>query len=168
MTCEHYSQLITAYIQDELSPTIRRRVMGHLNTCETCYVLYRQELDLVRHLTETIPLIGTSPQPPLKRVWSVVETELAQPTPRQRFDRFQARYGLAMLLFALMLIVPMTMGNGGVTWAAPPTQPAPQTVTMNQTPTHPAAVGTAVAYYTATEGHVIPDVRPEPDTTAVP
>ncbi|MCB9453394.1 MAG: zf-HC2 domain-containing protein [Anaerolineaceae bacterium] len=168
MACEHNTHLITAYIQGELPSIVRLRFARHLNTCETCYAAYRRELDLMQELTQTMPRIGAAQQPDFKRVWTAVEAELSQPTPRQRFAHFQTRYGLAALLFALALIVPLTMGNSEVTWASPPTQPAPHIVTSSRTPTQPVAVGTAVALYTATQGHTVPDVRPQPDETTIP
>lgn len=172
MNCQQCLQQKTAYTHDELPPSVRRRVVRHLNTCESCYTTYIQEWQLAHDLTQAVSRIGQPPRSSLAKVWLAVDAERQRTVSHQRFAVFQGRYGVAMLLLALTLILPLTMGSGGVTWAAPPTQPAPHSVVANRTPAHPSAVGTLVALNLLTEPvntpDARPDVRPVPDTTSTP
>ena len=56
LPCQDFVEVCTAYLEDALSPTDRRRFEEHLEICEACEMY----LDQIR---ETIALTGRTPQP---------------------------------------------------------------------------------------------------------
>ncbi len=42
MTCDHYQQLASAFIDDELEEGKTRTLFEHLSTCDTCWRYYRR------------------------------------------------------------------------------------------------------------------------------
>lgn len=159
----HYCQAhLQAYIDGELSPKARRRIAQHIDRCPACYNAYIQRRDFSRELQQAIPLVGQRGGPDFKQMWGAVQAELPQSQPRL----YQARYGMALLAFALMLIVPFTMGHRDISLSPPP-PPAPELWAMRETPdvTEPVALATVVASHTVesqvTSATVLPTV-PEP------
>jgi anti-sigma factor RsiW len=143
--CRYCRAHLQAYIDGELSLKSRRRVSQHLDRCPACYSIYVQQRDLSRELRQSIPMVGQRGVPDFKQMWGAIQAELPQPQPRLN----QARYGLALLAFTLMLIVPFTMGHRDIS-LMPPSPPAPQLLEKHETPdvTEPAAVATAAASIT--------------------
>ena len=121
--CQHD---LVAYIHHELSPARRQRVAKHLDTCNTCYALYLQHQRLARQMKQDVPLIGQGHRPAFERIWAGIQQEV----PRSAFKTYSTRYSLAAVVVMLMLIVPMTMGNGNIPAASPATQPAPLVAQM--------------------------------------
>jgi predicted anti-sigma-YlaC factor YlaD len=42
MTCDRYQQMVSAFIDDELSPEDVRPLFAHLGTCDACWTYYRR------------------------------------------------------------------------------------------------------------------------------
>lgn len=140
----HYCQAhLQAYMDGELSPKVRRRVSQHLDRCPACYNVYAQRRDFSRELQQTLPLVGQQYAPNFKKMWGAIQSELPQPQPRM----YQARYGLALLAFTLMLIVPFTMGHRDMS-RMPPSPPAPDLLRETPDVTEPVAVATIAASIT--------------------
>ncbi len=53
MSCEEFKQMITGYLDDELSPKQRQHFEGHLSTCQQC----RGELANLGDLKENLAMI---------------------------------------------------------------------------------------------------------------
>ncbi|MBI5670420.1 MAG: zf-HC2 domain-containing protein [Chloroflexi bacterium] len=171
MTCRNCQAHLVAYLHNELSPHLRRRVAYHLDDCPVCYAVYVWQRDLARDLQNAVPLIGRGSQPRLNRVWAAVQADLAQPRRTPLF--YQARYGLAMLAAALTLLFPWVFSGHDVTLAAPPTQPAPLLAVQTAGVTAPLPAGTAVALsVTLNDGPATPEAQPRglpaPGATAAP
>src|SRR5436190_927022 len=105
--CLYCQAHLQAYIDGELSPKARRRIAQHIDRCPACYHTYIQQRDFSRELQQEIPLVGQRNAPDFKQMWGAVQAELPQSQPRL----YQARYGMALLAFTLMLVVPFTMGH---------------------------------------------------------
>lgn len=145
LNCHYCQAHLQAYIDGELSPKARRRISQHLDRCTACYNVYAQRRDLSRELQQAIPLVGQRGAPNFKQMWGAIQAELPQPQPRH----FHARYGLALLAFTLMLIVPFTMGHRDIS-RMPPSPPAPELLEKRETPdvTEPVALATVTASIT--------------------
>jgi uncharacterized C2H2 Zn-finger protein len=143
--CHYCKAHLQAYIDGELTPKSRRRISQHLDRCPACYSAYAQRRDFSRELQQAIPLVGQRGAPDFKQMWGAIQAELPQPQPRF----YQARYGLALLAFTLMLIVPFTMGHRDIS-RMPPSPPAPELLTKHETPdvTEPVAYATVAASIT--------------------
>jgi anti-sigma factor RsiW len=48
LTCREMVQLVTAYLEDELSPQDRRRFERHLRSCEGCTTYVEQMRETIR------------------------------------------------------------------------------------------------------------------------
>jgi hypothetical protein len=146
--CLYCQSKIDAYLDSELSPKARRRVVQHLDRCITCYTLYVQRRDLKRELQRALPLIGQRDAPDFKQMWGTIRSELPHPEAHQRHF-LHARYGFVVLAMMLMLVLPLTMAHRDIPLILP-SQPAAQSVLMRETPdvTEPFAMATAVASLT--------------------
>lgn len=134
-TCRFIKPHLTAYLHGELSRRGRRRVAQHLEACESCYAAYTQARDLERELTRALPLVGTPTAPQLSMMWASIQRQVdAVPV-----HRSHARYGLAVVVFVLALLLPWTLGNQNIALDAP-TQPAPYLLAATASPdlTEPA------------------------------
>lgn len=145
--CHYCRAHLQAYIDGELSPKARRRIAQHVDRCPTCYNAYILRRDFSRELQQTLPLVGQRGAPDFKQMWGAVQAELPRPAVQPRL--YQARYGLALLAFTMMLIMPLTMGHRDIS-LSPPSPPAPQLLAKYETPdvTEPVAIATVAASLT--------------------
>lgn len=171
MTCQDCQAHLVAYLHNELSPHLRRRVAYHLDDCAACYVRYTQQRDLARELHNAVPLLGRDHTARVDRVWAAVQSELIQPRPTPLLMR--ARYGLMLLSLLLALLFPWALGGQRLTSAAPPTQPPPLLAIRTAEITEPGPQGTAIALsVTVNDRAATPEANPrsapEPGATAAP
>jgi hypothetical protein len=157
ITCGECRSHLVAFLLGDVSPLLRRRVARHLDHCEACYVLYLRELDLMRDLKHEVPLIGAGHQPHFDRIWAGIQQDVVKSKPI--VPRFQVRYGIAMLALVLVFLVPMTMGNGNLAWAAPPTQPVPLTQHATPSGTAPGTEETTapITLFSTDQSQVTPE-----------
>jgi hypothetical protein len=146
ITCSECQTQLLAYLHHDVNPLLRRQIARHLDYCPRCYTAYRNELDLVQNLAHELPLMGVRNQPDFNAIWKSVQTEIQRPKPD--FPQFQARYGLAMLVFALVLLLPLTLDNHNLSLSTPPTQPRPVTVHLTPNSTIPKVTETTIAFLT--------------------
>jgi predicted anti-sigma-YlaC factor YlaD len=132
-SCKQCQKYLVAYIQRELKPAVQWRVARHLDRCKSCYQLYREHQQLTQDLRQTVPLIGNGYKPSFESLR--VSKRYSQPP-----QFYALRYGLAVVVVVLMLIIPLTIGRPGLTLAAALTQPAPHTLAA--TPNNPAIIAT--------------------------
>jgi len=94
MSCEEYSQLLTGYIDGELTSEQRDRVEAHLKDCETCkrtfdeFVAMKEQLNMIKFKEHS--------DVELERYWSSIYNRLER--------------GLAWILFSLGSIVLLCYG----------------------------------------------------------
>jgi hypothetical protein len=114
MNCHEVTNQLTAYLDDELSPSERKLVQAHLAICKSC----QQELDhlglvqqdLSHHLQASASIVAPSPQ-----AWSILKASLPKSPPVQsaleriiRSISFPGRIsmgGLSLQRSAIILII---------------------------------------------------------------
>lgn len=141
--CSDCRSHLVAFLHGDVSPLLRRRVARHIDHCTACYSLYLQELDLMRDLKRTVPMIGQGHRPAFEAIWAEIQTDIVKP--KRDLPRFHMRYGLAALALVMVFLVPLTLGNQNLTLASPPTQPIPLTQHATPKSTEPGTVETPVA-----------------------
>lgn len=145
MSCKHCQKHLIAYIQRELPPAKRRTIARHLDTCATCYPIYREQLRMSSELTQFVPLVGQGKPPSFEKVWAATRLDTRA---GRRFSSttYSMRYGVVMLMITLMVLLPFAVGKHGSAFASPPTQPAPllRLATPISTETH--SPGLTVAF----------------------
>jgi hypothetical protein len=146
ITCSECQTHLLAFLHHDVNPLLRRQLARHLDHCPRCYATYRSELDLMQNLAHELPLMGARNQPDFNAIWKSVQTEIQRPKPG--IPQFQARYGLAMLVFALVLLLPLTLGNQNLSLSTPPTQPRPVIAHLPPSSTIPKVTETTIAYLT--------------------
>jgi hypothetical protein len=145
---------------------MRRRVARHLDHCETCYILYQQELDLMGELEGIVPQIGVGNGANFDRLWSDIQDEIRQPSA----PRFQMRYGLAMMALILVFLVPMTMGNQNLSLTTlPPPAPIAALATPDLTaPSKQTTVALLLNEYQTTPEAPVGTTAPAVSLTNIP
>ena len=123
--CRYCQSHLNAYIEGELPLKARRRVARHLDECPTCYHVWLKHRDLSENLERFVPMAGQPGAPQLQRIWESIEATM-QPSSLSRPRHLRMRYGFAMLMMALGLLLPLTLGNRNVPFSVP-SQPAPPT-----------------------------------------
>ena len=73
LACEHVQAEISNYLDDDLSPDIRRALEAHLTTCRTCQIL----LDSVRKTLRIVTDSGSF-ELPLEKASPLVERIMAR------------------------------------------------------------------------------------------
>jgi anti-sigma factor RsiW len=159
LICRYCRANLDAFLDSTLAPRARRRVARHIDSCATCYDAYTRRRDLRRELQQGIPLVGRNHTPDFDRIWSAVRVEI----PRLQARRTRYRYGFAVLMLLLALLVPFTMGNHELTRAVP-VPPVPETEASTETPASadaPELLATVAVSSTAQDS--APPTLPEPD-----
>jgi anti-sigma factor RsiW len=163
LACKKCQSNLVAYLHHELTPIQRRQVARHLDECERCYAMYLQEQDLAQNLRQLIPLVGQERKLVLDRVWTAIQTTASQPQGTAR--RFPAHYGLAAVVFTLMLLIPLTLGNKNLPLKVPP-QPAP--LVAQATPSGTNRAASALQISLTPEARTSRTAGPSPDAISTP
>ena len=144
-----------------LSPKMQRRVGQHLDTCPVCYAAYLAQRDLSSELSASLTRIGQPSVPQLGRMWSAIQTDIQRPRPVPR--RSTGRYGVALLILVLALLLPWSLDQQPVVRAIPnhPVAPA-STADVTAAPTL-VAMATPVATVNSTYAKI-----PAAETPATP
>jgi anti-sigma factor RsiW len=95
MSCEEFQELITRYVDDELTPQDRHRLEDHLRACESC----KRRLADLAHLKEKLTMIRFKEPSDveLQRYWSRIYNRLER--------------GLGWILFSLGAILLLCYGG---------------------------------------------------------
>lgn len=159
----HYSQTrMIAYIHGELPPKARRRITAHLDRCPTCSAYYLREREAVRELAQRVSLLGQPTTSDLRGIWRAIDAGMSPKAHAVGQRLVPARYGLAMLMLALSLLLPATLGNRNVPFTLP-TQPAPAATTMPKGTTSAATVAMNVTGSSTQSPSIGLSNTPEPD-----
>lgn len=105
LSCHDCRKFIPGYISRELPPSLRRRVGGHLDTCEACYTVYLRHREISRELAQQLPAIGRVEAPRLGKIWNAVQAEMVLPRPSS-WSRFPRRHGVATVVLVMALLLP--------------------------------------------------------------
>lgn len=131
---------MAAYLEGTLSVTVRRRVAHLIDTDSACYAEYVRQREMRRELTASLPRVGKPSQTRLDALWTAIQADL-MPNAQRRVIHptllpFRARYGFAGMAIGLLVMLPLTVGSGGVSFALP-NQPEPRTQVMTATASAP-------------------------------
>ncbi len=85
MNCDESKSMLSAYHDQELSPTLRAQLQDHLQGCAAC----RNELKIIQQISSLAEPIRTAPITPVK--WSIIAEQL---TPAQ-LDAKPRRFAMA-------------------------------------------------------------------------
>lgn len=163
LSCQNCRAKLPAYLHRELNPRLRRRVAAHLNNCPACYAAYREQQDIARELQDMLPAFGQTDSVQLGRMWSAVQTEMAQP--QRRFQPvFRARYSLGVVALLVALALPWMLGGQSRALALP-MPPTPAGTGLQETPPVTNATTAATAEAPEASAHT-PPLQPTPDVTA--
>lgn len=152
-----------AYIHGELPPHSRRRMARYLDECPRCYAEYQRQRALIAELQWTLPAFGAASGDQLARIWSRVQADMRR-RPGSVRPLYHAGYGLAALMLAVLLLLPLA-GTGGASAAASLTQPEPAlrlVASTTLTPGSPVLSATLSAPATAQGGQTssVPETVP--------
>lgn len=128
---------ITAYINGELDSHERRRITQLIDSDDTCYAEYRRQLALNRDLSSDVPVLGQTLQPSFDAMWSDIVQDMELPNGYNRPHK--ARYSLLSITLALVIMVPLLVGNSQgqfVVPSQPPPKIAESTHTLVKTTVH--------------------------------
>jgi hypothetical protein len=118
-----------------------------LNACANCYTLYRQLRDVDRELQATLPLIGQPSRQQLVGLWQGIQAQMN--APRRTLPMFRLRYGVAVMLAVMALVLPWTFNRQAV--YALPLPPTPGSAARITNPPDVIAMATADAPTTGFE-----------------
>ncbi len=120
MNC-HFSQQLTAYLDDELSSQQRASLADHLKKCSACHAqlqALQNEQQLVRNALNQYPRIKAAPDFNLRVLDAVAKRRSRADTFFDRLDAFFARPLYKMLgssmvgtLFAFLIIAPLSLSS---------------------------------------------------------
>ncbi len=131
MQCGTVRHLLNAYVNGQLKPAQRLRVLHHLARCDACHTALQRELAVVRQLQSQLPALGRPNTAQLARVWQGVKAHTRQAPPR----RIDLRPASALLTLTLTLVCAAFIFRGGTVAAvAAPFQPIPAEVRATATP----------------------------------
>lgn len=157
---------MVAFVNDQLPPKARRRVARYIDECPKCYALYRSQRALADELKATLPVFGQAENAQLQNIWSAVQVEITAPPPARLRYAYRTSYAIAMLATALVMILPLMLGNSTVSARAQITLPEPVNrlaLVSSVTPANTTQTITATAEPQMTdEGEVTLTITPRP------
>lgn len=128
------------YLDGRLSLHARRRIAHYIDTDPACYAEYVHQRELRRELTASLPRVGKANPTRLDALWTAIQADLRPNAPRRVIHPtllpFRARYGFAGMALGLLVMLPLTVGTGGVSFALP-NHPEPRTQVMTATANAP-------------------------------
>lgn len=100
MRCDKYRELLSAYLDGDLSPKAMREVEGHLSVCERC----AEELRLLREavgLVRKLPLLDPPPEIRMRLL-----KEIGRPGWEIAYERSEEEDSVSILAFELRPYAP--------------------------------------------------------------
>lgn len=120
ISCHECRRHLAAYAARELPAGERQRIARHLDGCDACYAELKAQRALTQQLQQTLPQLAALPPPAFQTVWAGVR----QPPLRLGAPVF-VRYGLAVMAFCLVMLLPFSFRQNVGTLSAALAQPAP-------------------------------------------
>lgn len=102
MLTRHVTHLIDRYVQGQLRPAQRARVINHVRACARCRAALAREERLAADLRRELPRLGQPSAAQIDRVWAEVSRSVQPVSARSR--RLSRRPGLGMALALLVVI----------------------------------------------------------------
>lgn len=152
---------MTAYLDGELSIKSRRFVARQIDENPLCYQEYILAKQTKQELERSLPMIGKADAPQLDNLWANIQAELNQPdeiaAPIRSIRRpsYSLSYGVAVLLFALLLLTPFAIDASRASISPIPQHPLPEEITgLTSRAGTPAPDSTAIALAVNTTSQV--------------
>lgn len=114
---------MVAYLNRELSEPARRRVARFIDECDDCYAEYIRQRELKREIQSRFPAFGQASEAQLNRIWSAIEGDLMDSSPRSSKPR-SLQYGFIIAVLLSLLLIPLMTSENSISQAVA-TQPAP-------------------------------------------
>ncbi|MEQ8673482.1 MAG: hypothetical protein RLP44_27400 [Aggregatilineales bacterium] len=133
---------MVAFINGDLPEKSRRRIGRYIDDCPACYDEYVNQRRALQELKPELKRVGMPRPEQLDRIWNAIQTEMtpemskpvSRPPARARLAYQRTSYAVAMLVTILLVVVPLMLGNSGVSLAADTTLPEPaQRLTLART-----------------------------------
>jgi anti-sigma factor RsiW len=114
---------MTAYVNGELSPAMRRRMARYIDAYPECYADYRRQRDMQRELNDRLPIFGVPQGGQLQRLWRVIEGEVAKPTTfiLSLPQIFAYTLALGSLVWMVVVMTTLHYSDGATLVITPPT-----------------------------------------------
>lgn len=147
---------LAAYVDGELSATMRRFVARLIDEHSDLYTEYIQLRDSRQQLERELPTLGRATNDQMQRLWTHIDAQLrtpdAVPATQSKFamqPRFSLSYGLAVLMCAAALMLPLVFDTNAVNAALPAEMPAPISPGISATPSVAQPTDTQVVAFSA-------------------
>ena len=132
---------MVAFINGDLPEKSRRRIGRYIDDCPACYDEYVHQRRALQELKPELNRVGIPRPEQLDRIWNVIQMEMTaerkpaiRPPARVRHVYQRTSYAVAMVVTILLVVVPLMLGNSGVSLAADTTLPEPaQRLTLART-----------------------------------
>ena len=103
MDCKRIGSLLTAYLDNEVTPEEREQIQAHLSTCLQCREEFESLVSVRENLRKTLVGLGTSARPS-PQAWSVLQSRLHN-TSETKERWFRMRVGPLIILSLFRLIL---------------------------------------------------------------
>lgn len=124
LTCHACQSKLVAYLHRQLPLAMLHRVGQHLDSCPVCYAAYIAQRDLSSELGASLLRFGQPENAQLGRMWAAIQADIQRPRTVARRPPL-GRYGVALLMLALALLLPWSLGKSPVVNAVPHQPAAP-------------------------------------------
>lgn len=165
---------MAAYLDGELPVKTRRFIARQIDENPLCYQEYIRARQTKQTLERELPVFGRAGQKQLDAIWANIQAEMqtreTRPVVTNR-PRYTWGYGLAAIVFAMILLAPFALDASRVNAATIPQHPLPEVAVIETLPAQTAAIhSTAVALAEITDVQSTDDLSarlqntPEPNT----
>ncbi|MBX3085884.1 MAG: zf-HC2 domain-containing protein [Anaerolineae bacterium] len=100
----HVNHLLSAYAHRQLSPTMRQRVILHIQECAACRTALEQETRLARDLAAYMPAVGRPAQGQLATLWPNIWSKVGRRRSRLAHWGNFPSYSMALTILLLMCV----------------------------------------------------------------
>lgn len=148
---------LNAYLDGDLPLKTRRFIARQIDENPLAYREYIRLKQTRQELERSLPVFGKADSGQLDALWANIQQELSQPEPiAQRTLRpvhYSLSYGVAMLLFVIIILTPFAI-DAGRTGLSPVPQPFPESTADLTLASTPDANSRAIALAITTQEQV--------------
>jgi len=142
---------MTAYLDGELPVKTRRFIARQIDENSLCYREYIRAKQSRQELERSLPVFGKAENGQLDNIWANIQAELNQPesksAPVMMRPRYSLSYGVAMLIFAVIMLTPFAIDVSRSGESPVPQHPLPEQAVNRTSPAStPGAETRAIAF----------------------
>lgn len=150
---------MTAYLDGDLPVKTRRFIARQIDENPLCYREYIQAKQSRQEIERSLPTFGKAENGQLDTIWANIQAELNQPetgpAPMMMRPRYSLSYGVAMIIFAIIMLTPYALDVRRADESPVPQHPLPEQVVRNTSPAGtPVAETRAIAFVVNTDSQV--------------